>query len=189
MKQPKKEIYAGRLHGRDEMIVFDDRTFRVHKDISFTPEHGNGSFRSHHVLSRDSVLYRGNEGLIGFVFERHVIDCREQTTVATFTFWAPRLFCSYGISQIPPGAFVSGDLRLWWSIQSAAAWGTARLFQSVWFSSSRHFRYSEALDPQEHRCMEDSNRFMSTPIFKMIRIVVILSQMPGTVMMRSICRL
>lgn len=112
MKQPKKETYAGRLHGRDEMIVFDDRTFRVHKDISFTPEHGNGSFRSHHVLSRDSVLYRGNEGLIGFAFERHVIDCREQTTVATFTFWAPRLFCSYGISQIPPGAFVSGDLRL-----------------------------------------------------------------------------
>ena len=69
-----------RLDGRGEMIVFDDRSFRVHKDISFAAEHGNGIFRSHPALFRDRVLYRGDKGLIGFVFEQHVIDCCEQAT-------------------------------------------------------------------------------------------------------------
>lgn len=77
------------------MIVFNNRSLHVHKDIAFAPEHGKGIFRSHHTLFRDSVLYRGNEGLIGFVFEQHVIDCRKQTTGnGNPRFFGSVLFCS-----------------------------------------------------------------------------------------------
>lgn len=79
------------------MIVFDDRSFRVHKDISFAAEHGNGIFRSHPALFRDRVLYRGDKGLIGFVFEQHVIDCCEQAT----SNGNPGFFRSAPLLQLP----------------------------------------------------------------------------------------
>lgn len=90
------------------MIVFNNRSLHVHKDIAFAPEHGKGIFRSHHALFRDSVLYRGNEGLIGFVFEQHVIDCRKQTTCNG----NPRFFGSVPFLQLPvfgTGTGVSGE--------------------------------------------------------------------------------